>query len=297
MKFCFFFALACGPLAAATHSYAGAASCRKCHPGEFAAQQSSAHATALRRSKAPQPGEWAFGAGTQAITFAARLNADNYVELGLTWYRQTGAFGLTPGHRDSKGVPYRIFDPSAAILRCFACHSTGPLSFSEDESIVPHELGVRCEACHGPAADHASDPARNRMADPKGLSADELNSLCGECHRMPAAAGDSTDLRNPWNSRHQPLLLAESRCFRESQGRLSCVTCHSPHAPLETRLSAYDAVCASCHRSPRHKLPVAGRACASCHMPAVHPLPHLAFANHRIAVYKASDPMVPVRRQ
>ena len=279
---------------AASSDFAGAIACQKCHAAEYAAQQESSHAVALAPSKPGQPGEWAFGAGTQAITFVSRKDADNYLEHGMTWYRKTGALGLTPGHHDAKGVPYRIFDPSAAILRCFSCHSTGQLSFSPDESIVPHELGVRCEACHGPAGEHARDPSVAHMDDPKLLTADQLNTLCGQCHRMPAAAGDATNLRNPWNARHQPLLLAASRCFRESQGKLSCVTCHSPHARLERGLAKYDAICAGCHRTARHTQSVAGQACAGCHMPRAKPQETLAFTNHRIAVYAPSDPMAPL---
>jgi len=281
-------------MAIAASDYSGAAACRQCHAAEFSAQSASAHAAALAPSKPPQPGEWAFGAGDQAITFVSRKDENHYVELGETWYRKIGAFAPTPGHRDRTGVLYRIFDPSAAILRCFACHSTGPLTLDSNETVIPNEPGVRCEACHGPAAEHARDPAANRMPDPKAITADGLNVLCGECHRMPAAAGDATDLHNPWNARHQPLLLAASSCFRQSQGRLSCVTCHSPHAPLERSLASYDPVCKNCHSAPRHARPVAGRACAGCHMPQARPVANLAFTNHRIAVYAAADPMAPI---
>ena len=281
---------------AAASDYSGAAACQKCHPAEFALQSASAHAAALAPSKPPQPGEWAFGAGTQAITFVSRRDSEQYIELGETWFRAIDGFALTPGHRDLRGVPYRIFDPSAAILRCFACHSTGPLTLDATEAIVPHETGVRCEACHGPAAAHARDPKANPLPDPGKLTASNLNQLCGECHRMPAAAGDATDLHNPWNARHQPLLLAASACFRRSNGQLSCVTCHSPHAPLERRLASYDAVCSNCHSAPRHTRPIAGRACASCHMPQAKPGVNLAFTNHRIATYSAADPMSPISR-
>jgi hypothetical protein len=120
-----------------------------------------------------------------------------------------------------------------------------------------------------------------------------MNHLCGACHRAPASAA-SPDLRDPWNARHQPLLLAASRCFRESQDRLRCIACHSPHQPLETKLAAYDAACAHCHNAPRHTMPLRGAPCAGCHMPAVKPSEGLAFANHRIAIYAAGDPLSPV---
>jgi hypothetical protein len=278
----------------AASDYAGAAACGKCHPAEFAAQSASAHAHSLAKSKASQPGDWAFGAGEQAITFVTRLDAGTYLEERRSWYRRINGFARTPGARTESGTRYRLFDPSAGILRCFSCHSTGPLDLAADEAIVPHESGVRCEACHGPGAAHARDPAHIRLVNPGKLAADKLNAFCGNCHRMPAGPADTPDLRNPWNARHQPLLLAASACFREGNGRLSCLTCHSPHAPLEHKLAAYDAACAKCHESPKHTRPVAGHACAECHMPAVTPQPHLVFANHRIAVYAADDPLSPV---
>ncbi len=276
-------------------AYAGSGACEKCHPAEFKAQSASAHARSLARSKRPQPGDWAFGAGDQAITFVTRVDAEHYREEGQSWYRRLNGFAPTPGATSAAGTSYRIFDPSGNILRCFSCHSTGPISLAADDAILPHELGVRCEVCHGPAATHARDPAQARPGNPGRLTADRLNDFCGACHRMPLGAAETVDFRDPWNVRHQPPTLAASACFRRSNGRLSCLTCHSPHAPLERKLAAYDAACKSCHAAPAHKRPIAGRACAGCHMPEVKPRPSLEFANHRIAIYAPSDPLLPVQ--
>ena len=278
----------------AASDYAGAAACAKCHPAEFAAQSASAHAHALAPSKPPQPGLWAFGAGAQAITFVSRLNSETYLERDETWYRRLNGIGRTPGHKTAGGTRLRIFDPEAGILRCFSCHSTGPLAISADQAITPHELGVRCEACHGPAAAHVKDPLKVRPHNPGKLSADELNAFCGQCHRMPGIQGDTTDLKDPWNSRHQPVMLAASYCFKAAAGRLTCLTCHSPHGPLETRPAAYDAACRKCHPAQRHSANIAGKPCAGCHMPGVPAQPSLIFANHRIAVYAPDDPISPI---
>lgn len=281
-------------LAAGAADYAGSAACKSCHPSEFAAHSATGHARSLARSKAGQPGEWAFGAGLQAITFVSRVDGEHYLEHEQSWYTKLGHYARTPGHLQPGGVRHRIFDPEAAILRCFACHSTGPVSLAADGAIVPPEPGVGCEDCHGPAAAHVRDPARARPIHPGRLDGAALNELCGACHRAPSAT-NTPDLRDPWNARHQPLLLAASRCFRASQGKLTCTRCHVPHRPVETRLAAYDAACAACHAAPRHRVIVKGAACAACHMPAVKPAEGLSFANHRIAIYRQNDPLTPVR--
>ncbi len=273
---------------AAVPDYAGAAACQPCHPKEYAAQSASEHAQALRRSRAPEPGEWAFGAGLQAITFVQRRDEANYLELGRSWYRSIKGYGRTPGHLTDAARVYRIFDPGAEILSCFACHSTGPLQVAENGEISPHERGVRCESCHGAAAAHAADPKRVHPQNPGKMSADAMNEFCGACHRMPLPAGSTPDLRDPWNARHQPLMLAASRCYRESAGKLTCLTCHSPHDPLARQPASYDAACLSCHPRVTHTktVAVAGKACVGCHMPAVRASATLAFANHRIMVVR-----------
>jgi len=276
--------------------YAGSQACRTCHPKEYAAQSASGHALSLAPSKPPQPGEWAFGAGSQAITFVRHRDPETYLELGQSWYSKLKAFAPTPGHPNGEDRPYRTFDPNAGILRCFACHSTGPLKLAEGQTIVPHEPGVRCEACHSASAEHVRDPARHVPDNPGRYTANAINELCGGCHRMPAGVTETTDLRDPWNSRHQPLTLAASLCFRASSGRLPCLTCHSPHAAVDHNPAHYDARCQACHAEVKHTRVVAGRPCSGCHMPPVRPQPHLTFANHRIAVYTSSDPLAPVVR-
>lgn len=277
--------------------YLGAEACAECHPAESRTQSATGHARALRLSVPGEPGDWAFGAGNQAISFVSRLNENDYLEHGQTWYRALNRFDITPGHKGPEGLRYRVFDPSAGILKCFACHSTGPLQVAANGAIEPHEPGVRCEVCHGPGAEHAANPAR-RLRTPASLNGPEMNAACGACHRVLSAAeggsSDGSNLLDPWNSRHQPLLLAASTCFQKSAGKLTCLRCHSPHQPLETSLEAYNPACLNCHPAAKHSAAVAGRACAACHMPAVKIDARLAFANHRIAVYSPEDPLAPL---
>src|SRR5437868_333589 len=118
-----------------------------------------------------------------------------------------------------------------------------------------------CAKCHAAefkaqsASAHAHALAKSKSPQPGDWAlgpGNQANDFSGSCHRMRMGAAATPDLRKPWNARHQPLLLAASRCFRESRGKLSCLTCHSPHAPLDQNLAAYDATCAGCHTSPKH---------------------------------------------
>jgi hypothetical protein len=187
-------------------------------------------------------------------------------------------------------VRYPTFGPEARILRCFSCHSTGGLSLGPDFNVQPRELGVRCEACHGPGRAHAAE--RKPIRNPASLSAAGINDLCGGCHRMPAPPGVATDWTEPWNVRHQPVYLAESECFERSGGKLSCLACHDPHAPLARGGDAYRAKCAGCHSSA-HAQSKTG--CVDCHMPKVSPRAPLRFTNHWIGVYGEGDRLRPRR--
>ena len=200
--------------------------------------------------------------------------------------------GITPGHTSPQGVKYRTFDPNAAILRCFQCHSTGPLRLQPGQRIEPFELGVRCESCHGPGEAHAK--SQGAIDNPKRLTSLEVNNLCGACHRK-VSEEELTNWNDPWNVRHQPLYLAQSRCFQKSRDTMSCFTCHEPHSAVSRSAVEYSKKCESCHSGVRHKTAVAGQACTGCHMPVVKLDENLQFANHWIGVYGRGKPLRPLR--
>ena len=287
-------------LTSAVGQYSGSAACGKCHPKQYSQQSKSGHAGSLSKtadhplaaSFSEKLGEWAFGAGDQAVTFVSRLDDEHYVEHGLTYYARTKQMAATPGHSSTARVKYRTFDPDAAILRCFQCHSTGPLTLAPGSTITPFETGVRCESCHGPGEEHAR--SRAAIANPKRLNGMQVNDLCGACHRK-ISKEESTNWNDAWNVRHQPLYFAQSRCFVKSSGRMSCFTCHAPHEAVSRSTSEYSKVCASCHEGIRHKTAIASQTCTECHMPVVRLEDTLQFANHWIGVYARGRTLRPVR--
>jgi hypothetical protein len=274
----------------AAQDFAGSRSCAACHSEIARTQAGTQHAQALGRTR---DGRWAFGAGAQAVTYVSQASEDTYLEHGLSWYKKSGQLALTPGHTSPEGVTYQTFAADSNILRCFQCHSTGKLRLTPARAIEPGQPGVRCETCHGPGADHVAKPQRGTIRNPARLSATEINSLCGECHRMPPARGESTNFQNPWNVRHQPVYFSQSACFLKSEGKLSCLSCHNPH---EDTKPLGDAKCAECHPQPKHTTATAGNSCVTCHMPVVNPSPWLGFVNHWIGIYRLTGPRANLLR-
>jgi tetratricopeptide (TPR) repeat protein len=220
-----------------------------------------------------------------------------YVEHGRTFFTRNQSFGTTPGHKDGSDMRYRIFDPVASVLRCFRCHSTGPISVDQASKIQPFEPGVHCESCHGPGEAHVrAGGGAGTIRNPGRLNALEMNDYCGACHRKAPEIGEENDWDNAWNTRHQPAYLNKAACFRKSGGALRCVTCHDPHTPLSTVATDYDKRCQQCHAKVNHRTLTAARACVGCHMPQVRIVPGLEFANHWIGIYSAASRLVPVSR-
>jgi tetratricopeptide (TPR) repeat protein/Zn finger protein HypA/HybF involved in hydrogenase expression len=218
-------------------------------------------------------------------------------EHGLSYYTATKSLGLTPGHATGADLVYRTFDPVESALRCFRCHSTGPVRLTDNFRVQPSEPGVHCESCHGPGRAHSGSAGKQPIQNSRRLTAAQISTLCGACHRQASDLDYDTDWTNVWNVRHQPRFLHRAACFRNSNGALSCLTCHDPHQPLNRVTSSYDAKCVACHPRVAHTSPVASRSCADCHMPQVATSPTPEFTNHWIGIYDPSgNKLMPSKR-
>jgi hypothetical protein len=172
---------------------------------------------------------------------------------------------------------------------------------------------VSCERCHGPGRAHVAAARRGAPEaelslpfGPDRWSANTLLTLCGTCHRHPSES--EPDQLVPEDSslaRFQPVGIIQSRCFKESGGAFSCVTCHDPHARVSSVRGSYEAVCLSCHgggglpaaparataghaektRRDGNSCPVSPRGgCVECHMPRVDAGQNVLYADHWIRV-------------
>ena len=92
----------------------------------------------------------------------------------------------------------------AGRTACVECHSDVPDAMKGGRHAV-----VRCEACHGPLAGHAGEPAETKAVRP------DSKVLCVRCH----AANTARPARFP---QVEP---------SEHAGEEACTTCHAAHNP------------------------------------------------------------------
>ncbi len=173
------------------------------------------------------------------------------------------------------------------------------------------EVGIGCEACHGGSREHADDPhvlpdfaprsafltARPEVPRPDGevTRAEWINRTCARCHqvlfsRYPFTWEGGQRRRDQSNtgtlgSGGSSITSGEGRDFLLGgcARRMSCVTCHDPHAEdkradLERLATpAGNTVCVRCHAQyaapaalaahAHHDPTGAGGSCIGCHMP------------------------------
>jgi hypothetical protein len=230
--------------------------------------------------------EYAFGSGSHGMTFVSfkdRVppNASSS-EHRITFYPAAGKMDVTPGQHQPSDRPEvdarsRRLKPAEA-LECFDCHTTLTSSRGnkvlDPESLVPN---VTCERCHGPGRAHVEAARRGEselkmpLGPRHGWTSDELVRDCGHCHVLPETSRSGPIIPENFSLvRFAPIGLMQSRCYQESKGALSCVSCHNPHAKTSTDRRAYEAVCIGCHQDSRNQTlcSVSPREnCLECHMP------------------------------
>ena len=246
--------------------------------------------------------EYALGANHQGRSFLGREGGGQVRELRISQYPGGSEWGRTMEHPaippDDPGFLGRPITDEAA-RKCLNCHATDFRAAREpDGRPEGRDRGIGCERCHGPGGHHRRaveahfpEPA---IARPKRASAAQVVALCGDCHRAPA----KTTPADAGFVRYQASSLVLSRCYTESGGALSCVSCHNPHKDAESSPASYVARCLECHAAPgpatpslpttsgrtRPSCPVDPRGdCLSCHMPRIRDaVPRTVFTDHWI---------------
>src|SRR5262249_10120405 len=158
-------------------------------------------------------------------------------------------WNLTPGQGKLNATETALgalYSP-LGIASCFGCHSTVLVGTPEALDFEHSKLNVGCESCHGAARKHVESAQQLatgsiRLTDlvrPETPTGSTATELCARCHRSQTdfRAGDPT--LESQLARFSGVALMRSRCFTETAGRLSCLTCHNPHQPASRLAASY----------------------------------------------------------
>jgi predicted CXXCH cytochrome family protein len=261
---------------------------------------------------------YAVGTNTNGLTFLVRRGRYLF-QAPLSFYSKTGAWGLSPGY-EHVSLGFSRMVPE----ECINCHAGRPSPVKDVPGAYSdppfEELAIGCENCHGPGQQHVRSLGKQKVSivNPAKLPSRLADNICLNCHqggdaRVVQPGKSFLDFRpGQWSFDTAVILKKEpdpakpqsdllehvyameaSRCFRASQGKLGCLSCHDPHQepPKEQVASYYRAKCLTCHTDQSCRLPVASRkattpadSCVGCHMPRrdVLQISHSELTNHRI---------------
>ncbi len=261
---------------------------------------------------------YAIGSGRQGVSYL--FERDGFLfQSPITWYAKGERFGLSPGFESRTSRFDRPVLPD-----CLFCHANRatPVSSEINRYQTPLFQGyaIGCERCHGPGARHSQEPTLAggggpTIVNPAALEPGPRDAVCEQCHlivsrvaRLDARADDfrpGMPFDRVWSAfvpagggtendfAGQPEQMHQSLCYRASQGRLGCISCHDPHVlPDPGEKAAYFRErCLRCHQNAGCRLPAQARLarkggddCIGCHMPRAQSSEnaHVAITNHRI---------------
>jgi len=255
------------------------------------------------------------GSGRKGQTYLYWKN-DQLFQLPVSYWTGVASWVNSPGYGD------RTLDFSRPVVpRCLECHASY-FDAVADAGVLNryrktgYTLGISCERCHGPGAQHSADKSA-AIVNPAKLPRDRQLALCSLCHggigesKTPPfsfiagnALEDFLKLEAPKENEkldvhgNQVALLERSKCSKSSA--MTCSTCHDAHV-RQRDVTDFSEKCLACHKVESCGLfPKRGRAivgkCVDCHMPnettnvivSTHDGTRIApkVRNHWIKVYR-----------
>jgi predicted CXXCH cytochrome family protein len=252
--------------------------------------------------------QWVIGSGNHARSYITAVG-DELFQMPICWYPEASLWDLCPGYEHKNDHFSREI-----TLSCVFCHNgrmvpeDGATNVFEEP--VPH--GIGCERCHGPGRAHVEYwrntesvemPGLDTIVNPRNLPSEERIHVCIQCHFGDSKAAERvtrrdrslldyrpgmpiTDVFVPFWMKEVSTLefglsaqadrLLRSRCYRESEGRLECLTCHDPHVSVYSEhlpADRFNKECLGCHDADACAAPPERREatdpaddCIVCHM-------------------------------
>jgi DNA-binding SARP family transcriptional activator len=257
--------------------------------------------------------DYVVGSGSRGYSYLT--DRGGYVfQTPMSWYSSKQIWDLAPGWETVGGG-------RAILPGCLFCHANRvePVAGRVNQYMEPlfgAQPAIGCERCHGPGERHvATGGQEHTIVNPAKLEPRLRDAVCQQCHlegehRMLRRGRGLFDFRpgmplgefwnifvdadlNNANAVNHVEQMELSRCFKESGGKLGCVSCHDPHAkPTESeRVGFFRGRCLTCHEQhgcslaqPERRDQSRDDSCIECHMPrkATADIAHTASTDHRI---------------
>jgi hypothetical protein len=266
--------------------------------------------------------EYAFGWPNRYVTMVGRGDDRQYRAARYSYYHSQEGTGWCPTFASDpdlsrsekiRGEPVAVRD---GVARCLYCHVTRSRNFRDpppESGLGPEaaDAGIGCERCHGPGGNHLAAVKGHfkdlAIADLKTDDPQAITAQCADCHVVGSKNQIAKAPDDPRFVRSTAITLTFSRCYTESNGALSCVTCHDPHRDDVHSAALHEEKCLTCHsqeptaRSARRQpderaarmisgqgsvCPVNAKSrCLECHMPKVRvPALKTSLTDHYIRV-------------
>ncbi|MEE2786059.1 MAG: tetratricopeptide repeat protein [Myxococcota bacterium] len=268
--------------------------------------------------------KYVIGSGNHTRSYLGEVEG-NLVQLPLTWYSGKKIWDMSPGYE--KKDHFRFERPVRAI--CLFCHNdfTPEKTGTASAYAKPLAEGISCIRCHGDGRAHiqarmAGQAPQPGEADPTIFNPGRHSNqrqlqVCQQCHLAGESrvlmAGQKWDKYDPstplgdymaiYTYEHNDgadfgiashgSRLAQSACFKASNGELACTKCHNPHK-RDIQLGQRTA-CLSCHTvndcGDQHGRTSTDGSCAKCHMHrgGTSDIPHVTFTDHFIRKRPSED--------
>ena len=251
---------------------------------------------------------WVVGSGNHSTQYLIEEDGKLF-QAPVCWHTEARVWDLCPGYE------YDNFYFAREINRgCVFCHNDRmtllPGARNAFQEPIPH--GIGCERCHGPGGAHVAKweqgasptgKADPTVVNPKRLPPDLRLQVCFPCHLGDAKATERVALYQAsledWRP-GRPITTAvipyrfsqvtvhdfglsaqadrmmQSPCFKESGGKLECLTCHNPHRTIfraDRPADYFTSKCLGCHATEACTASTAMRHatkppddCVACHM-------------------------------
>ena len=267
--------------------------------------------------------DFVIGSGKHASGYLVQIG-DHLFQSPIAYYPQRGSYGMAPGYEEVRDPDFT----RPVTEECLLCHSGKALhilnTVNRYQSPVFEQEPISCERCHGPTEQHLKRPVPGSIVNPAKLERTARDSVCEQCHlsgvvRILNPGKKFADFRpgepleevftvyrdafppgippTAFKVISHPEQLAASACWRNSNGKLWCGTCHDPHQKPVNASKYYSERCLSCHagKLPAVHPPVESD-CISCHMPRrqVSDGGHTVFTDHRIMRKPEAAPQIAI---